>query len=169
MVARTAQPAKPALDRNPRARARLSAAAVLYGPPQGLGLSVEYLPHWVAGFGFGVGGTARLINNAVPLAAGTVHAEINLMPVPFMVTPLIGAGFGFTFGPLAENLPGLAGRAPDRDQYIRLLPYLRFGVRVDLRRRFFLVGDFVLVPDNRIEQGSGLHPIPGLRIGFNLL
>lgn len=154
---------------NPRADHRLAAAVSIYGITQGLGLLVEYMPHWVASFGFGIGGTARRIGETTPLAAGTLHAELNLLPLPFVITPILGGGFGFTFGPLAQYLPGIAGRAPDRDQSIRLLPYARFGLRVDLPRRVHLVGEVLLVPDNRLEQGNEIHPLPGLRIGFSVL
>ena len=154
---------------NPRADHRLAAAVSIYGITQGLGLLVEYMPHWVASFGFGIGGTARRIGETTPLAAGTLNAELNLLPLPFVITPILGGGFGFTFGPLAQYLPGIAGRAPDRDQSIRLLPYARFGLRVDLPRRVHLVGEVLLVPDNRLEQGNEIHPLPGLRIGFSVL
>lgn len=157
------------LKNNTRASYRLAAAVAVYGVSQGLGLVVEYMPHWVASFGFGVGGTARLIKTTTPLAAGNLHAEINLMPLPFAVTPILGGGFGFTFGPLAEYLPGLPGKAPDRDQSVRLLPYARVGLRVDLRRSVHLIGEVLLVPDNRLQQGHSIHPLPGLRLGFSVL
>lgn len=157
------------LKSNIRASYKLAAAVSLYGVSQGLGLVVEYMPHWVASFGFGIGGTARLIKTTTPTAAGNLHAEINLMPLPFAVTPILGGGFGFTFGPLAEYLPGLPGKAPDRDQSVRLLPYARVGLRVDLRRSVHLIGEVLLVPDSRLQQGNSIHPLPGLRVGFSVL
>lgn len=180
VVVATQQPQAPPSDgravqaretgrRNPRASRRWSAAAAGFGPTHGLGVVAEYLPHWVAGFGLGVGGAMRKIGDGALLGSGTVFAEIAILPVPFAVTPVIGAGFAITMGPLAEYLPGFAGSPPKRDEFLKLVPYGRFGLRVDLRRGVYLAGEIMLAPDNRFAQGGGTHPLPSFRIGFNFL
>lgn len=154
---------------NPRALRRVSAGVVAFGPTPGLGLVAEYLPHWIAGFGFGVGGGVRLVSDGSLLGAGTLFTEIALLPVPFVVTPVLGAGFAVTLGPLADYLPGFAGSPPKRDEFLRLMPYGRLGLRVDLRRNIYLAGEIVLAPDNRFDQGGKTHPLPSLRLGFSVL
>lgn len=161
--ARAATSSRP-FTSNFRADQKLGFTVNGFGPTLGIGLGANYIPHWLLAVDAGFGGImwpgAFGMTGAI---AASFQAE--LMPIPFFVTPTIGAGFTWAWGSSADELPGY--RVQPRLDQVRFMPYWSVGVRVDAPNDMFFTAAAHFTYDDR-GLSPQIVPYPGFRVGFRL-
>jgi len=154
---------------NPRAYRRGSAALSLGGPTLGLGLAVQFRPHWLLAIGGGIGGFAAVLESGESALLG-LFAEAQLQPVPRRLTPIVGIGLSFLAGNLVTQVDAQGFRAVGQE-LARVLPYILVGIRYDAPIGLLLSGGMGLVPAVIVDPSGTsralLLPFPGFRIGMN--
>jgi hypothetical protein len=149
-----------ACSRNPRADRRFSAGLGIGGPDVGFGVWAEYRPHWLVGIGAAVGGLV-LVEGDRATGVGSVALGADLLPIPFVVTPVVGVGLAAVFGDALWRVDAMTKPLATGTDF-RLLPYLSLGARADLGR-LQLQGGVWLVPTG--DRTRPFLPVPGARVG----
>ena len=150
-------------SRNPRAFRKMSAGLGIVGPTVGLGGWVEARPHWLVAIHGGVGGLAVVRSSGSNDGLLSLHIQADFTPIPWRISPVIGAGLAGLFGSMAWNLDGLVESLVLRPN-ARLVPYLNVGGRLDLPQRFQVEVAVALAPTGNIR--APILPIPGVRLGL---
>ena len=155
-------PEERARRRNPRAFDRGEFSVVLGGPAGGLGAKIAVRPHWIVALGGGVGVIPGL-GGTLPRSVLTVSADVEVLPLPWRLTPVIGVGVGAVLGPAAWRLD-TAVRAVGGGKAQRAVPYAILAVRYDARKCLSLQVGAILLPGSHPQ--TPVVPVPTLRFGL---
>lgn len=155
-------PEERAQRRNPRALGRGEFSVVLGGPAGGLGAKIAVRPHWIVALGGGVGVIPGL-GGTLPRSVLTVSADLEVLPLPWRLTPVIGVGVGAVLGPAAWRLD-TGVRTVGGGKAQRAVPYAILAVRYDARKCLSLQVGAILLPGSHPQ--TPIVPIPTLRFGL---
>lgn len=157
-------PAEPKTKRshNPRADRRFTAGVALGGSAVGVGVFAEFRPAWMVAVSGGFGGLPLIEGRSVT-GIGAVHLQADILPVPFYVSPVVGAGIAAAFGDAIWRTDGFLKAAVTGPDF-RLVPYVQVGARLDVGR-MHLSGGIWLVPTG--DLAWPLLPLPGARLGLS--
>jgi hypothetical protein len=160
-------PEERAFRRNPRSRGHGAAGFAIAGSTLGLGAWIELRPHWIVAILGGAGGSPTGWDAAccgVPRGGVfSAFAELELRPVPWRLTPVLGFGATLLAGDGAWKAD-LSGRPIYLGAPGRLLPYGSVGLRYDAPSGFVLGAGAGFVPTGQAQ--APILVVPGLRIGF---
>ena len=149
-------------SRNPRGDRKFSFGLGLGGPSVGLGAWAELRPFWGLAIS---GGAGVLVVGEDAQAAGiaAVGMGVDLLPVPYRLTPVLGVGLSAVFGDAVWRLdPVTKPLASGAD--VRLLPHINVGLRLDVDRLQLQAGIWLLPTGN---AKLPILPFPGLRLGLH--
>ena len=112
-------------------------------------------PGWFFSLKTGAGGGGALL--------GAFFGEVELLPIPFVITPTFGFGVSAIVGAETYKLdPWIYSLAPRTD--LRIVPYGAVGIRVDAGSHFTLALNASLTASGNMFRP--LTAFPGFRIGY---
>ena len=147
--------------RNPRRGDRIGMGIGAGGAAVSVGAFGELRPGWFASGVVGVGGFLVKRGDGVR-GAVAVSGELQLSPVPWRLTPLLGVGVVGLFGPGASAIDDVLYSPPMSRGNARLVPYALLGARYDFRRALWFSLAVRLAP----SPATTVMPIPGARLGL---
>ena len=147
--------------RNPRSRGKLAAAFALGGSTATLGGVFELRPHWLGSLNVGLGGFLVSAAGRGVLGAAAISFEGQLSPIPWRLTPLLGAGVMIVAGPAASAIDAVLWSPLESDR-VRVVPYGLIGARYDANKRLWFSLSARVAPSSRYFA----VPLPGGRIGL---
>ena len=149
------------LARNPRRASHLAAGLGIGGAAATVGVFAELRPTWLGSGVFGFGGFLVQQDGDL-LAALALSGEVQLSPVPWRLTPLVGAGLLGFVGSGAHVLDNALWSLPTSREALRVVPYALVGLRYDFKKRVWFSLSARLAPSPVL----GVMPMPGLRLGL---
>ena len=159
-AARAAREAKKE-RRNPRRGEHFGIGLGLGGPAATVGLFAEVRPGWLGSGVFGIGSFLVARDDRIQ-AAAAVSAELQLSPVPWRLTPLLGVGVVGFAGPGASAIDAALASPGTGRSNVRVVPYGLLGARYDFRKTLWLSVCVRLAPSPSLV----VMPIPGARLGL---
>lgn len=150
-----------ALRRNPR-RGRPFAAGLAVGGAAGtFGIFSELRPGWLGSGLLGLGGFLVARDGEVQ-AAAALSAELQLSPVPWRLTPLVGGGIVSFLGSGASAVDSVLWSFTTSRDSLRMVPYALLGVRYDFKKALWFSVSARFAPSAQWI----VMPMPGARIGI---
>lgn len=145
---------------NPRSLSHVAGGVAFGGSAGAIGGFGEFRLHWTGALQVGIGGfLVRRGDDVDPAVTLSVEGQLN--PIPFRLTPVIGAGVVTVLGDGASALDGILAGASRGDA--RLIPYALFGARYDFRKHLWFALSVRLAPS---PSPRFVMPMPGARIGL---
>ena len=145
---------------NPRSLSHVAGGVAFGGSAGAIGGFGELRLHWTGAMQVGIGGfLVRRGDDVDPAVTLSVEGQLN--PIPFRLTPVIGAGVVTVLGDGAPALDGILAGASRGNA--RLIPYALFGARYDFRKHLWFALSVRLAPS---PSPRFVMPMPGARIGL---